>query len=137
MTYARRPPNIDGVTLPDDDAVQPISWKLLGEHTEVMSADAQHVGVVHAVLGDEHLDVFEGVVIDVRRGPGGLRLVDADQIGALQKRRVELRITAAEAKLLPAPTANPAVMRYHPDERLPSAPRQWLTRAWDLLSGRR
>jgi hypothetical protein len=44
----------------------------------VFTSDGESVGVVEQVLGDDGTDIFDGLVIDTRIGPGGHRFVDAE-----------------------------------------------------------
>ena len=55
----------------------PISYLTLEPGTDVISADGERVGVVEHVLADEETGIFDGIVIDVKLGPGGLHFVDA------------------------------------------------------------
>jgi hypothetical protein len=50
-------------------------------------------------------------------------------------RGVVLRITAAEAKSLPEPSANPGSLEATPDDVLPEDLGDKLRRAWDRISG--
>ena len=47
-----------------------------------------------------------------------------------------LDLTAAQARDLHAPEANPAVMEVDPDDVVESELRARLRRAWDVISGR-
>jgi hypothetical protein len=67
----------------------------------VISADGTRVGIVQHVLADSAADIFEGLEIDTRLGPGGLRHVDADQIAAVYNTRVELTLDASAVRRLP------------------------------------
>jgi hypothetical protein len=114
----------------------PASYLTLSPGTDVVSGDGETVGKVEHVLADEQTGIFDGLVIDVRLGPGGLRFVDAPQVDEIYERAVVLSVTAAEVDALPEPTASPAVIESHGDED-PESPLQGkLRRAWDLISGR-
>ena len=63
----------------------PISYLVLEQGTDVISADGERVGTVEHVLGDAETDIFDGLVIDTRLGPGGLRFVDTPQIAELRE----------------------------------------------------
>lgn len=118
------------------EAGEPVSYLTLEEGTEVLSSDGAHVGVVEHVLADIDDDIFDGIVIDTSRAPGGLRFVDAPQITELRSDAVVLAISAADAEGLPEPAPNPAVMEHHGAEDTESELRRKLGRAWDMISGK-
>jgi uncharacterized protein YrrD len=117
-----------------DGAGQPISYKVLEAGTAVYSSDGERIGEVAHVLSAPEEDVFDGIVIDERTGPGGHRFADADDVASIHERAVTLRLDAAASRALPAPSENPAVMKDDPAERGPGFSDK-LRRAWDLLSG--
>ena len=118
---------------PTDDLGAPISYLALEEGTAVYAADGDEVGQVAHVLADEEEDIFDGIVIS--HGLGRHTFADAEQIGPIHERGVELTITAAEAEALPEPAENPAVMDEDLSESEGSGLTAKLRRAWDLLSG--
>lgn len=118
------------------DHGDPISYLTLEAGTDVISADGESVGKVEHVLGDEGTDIFDGLVIDTRLGPGGLRFVDAPEVSELRERAVLLTISAADVEQLPEPGPSPAVMEHHGEEDTEGGLSQKLRRAWDLISGR-
>jgi sporulation protein YlmC with PRC-barrel domain len=111
-----------------------ISYLTLHDGIDVVGSDGERVGTVKHVLADEESDVFDGLVIDTRLGPGGLRFVDADQVADLYERAVVLTITDVES--LPKPEPAPAAMESHGAEDTESPLESKLRRAWDLISGR-
>jgi uncharacterized protein YrrD len=117
------------------DLGDPISYQVLTSGTQVFSSDEAEVGSVVHVLAAEHEDVFDGIVIDEKAGPGGHRFADADQIDAIYEHGVVLNVDRAAAEQLPKPSANPAVLRDDPAERGDGALAGKLRRAWDYLSG--
>lgn len=121
--------------LPDMDLGAPISYEVLEPGTPVYSSDGEDIGKVTHVLADVAEDVFDGIVIDERDGPGGHRFVDADQVGAIHEHGLELRLDVSECRGLPRPSANPAVMRDDPADGGGSRLSRKLRRAWDLVSG--
>jgi sporulation protein YlmC with PRC-barrel domain len=114
----------------------PASYLTLTPGTDVVSSDGETVGKVEHVLADEGTEIFDGLVIDVRRGPGGLRFVDAPEVDEIFERAVVLTIPAAEIDQLPEPTASPGVIESHGEEDSDSPLQGKLRRAWDLISGR-
>jgi hypothetical protein len=113
-----------------------ISYLVLREGVDVLSCDGQKVGTVEHVLADSASDTFDGVIIDVREGPGGHRFADADQVASCHERGLVLTVDAAAAERLPEPSANPATMEVNPGEGVPHGLGAKLRRAWDYLSGK-
>jgi hypothetical protein len=87
-------------------------------------------------LRDEGTGVFDGIVIDVRSGPGGLRFVDAPQVAEIREGAVVLTVRTAEVERLPKPGPNPAVMEHHGVEDSEGRLEHKLRRAWEIVSGR-
>ena len=114
----------------------PISWLALEAGTDAISADGERVGTVEHVLGDQATDIFDGLVIDTRLGPGGLRFVDAPQVAELREDAAVLTLAATEVDALPEPTPAPAVMESHGVEDSESPLEHKLRRAWEIVSGK-
>jgi hypothetical protein len=112
------------------------SYLTLEPGTSVTSADGERVGTVQHVLRDEATDIFDGIVIDMRLGPGGLHFVDAPEVAEIGPDGVRLTISAEEAERLPKPSANPAVMENHGVEDSEGKLEHKLRRAWEIASGR-
>jgi hypothetical protein len=117
------------------DYGEPTSYLTIKEGTAVVSSDSEEVGTVQHVLADEEEDVFDGVVVDTRLGPGGLHFVDAPQVKEIRERAIVLSIPASGVEDLPKPSANPAVLEHHGIEDSESPLQEKLRRAWDLISG--
>jgi hypothetical protein len=117
-----------------DDPGLPISYEVLEAGTPVYSSDEEPVGNVAHVLSVPEEDVFDGIVIAVHDGPGEHRFADADDIGAIHEHAVTLKLDAAACRMLPTPSANPAVMRDDPAAPGPGLSDK-LRRAWDRVSG--
>ena len=115
---------------------EPASYLTLEEGTDVVSAEGDRVGVVEHVLRDDETGIFDGIVIDVRLGPGGLRFVDAPEVAEILEDRVVLAIPRAGIEQLPEPSPNPAVMEHHGVEDTESPLEHKLRRAWEIVSGR-
>jgi hypothetical protein len=118
------------------DLGDPCSYLTLEPGAGVVGSDGEVVGRVKHVLFDEGADVFDGIVIDLKAGPGGLHFADADQVAEIHERGVVLSISSAEAHELPKPAANPAVMENHGVEDSESPLQHKLHRAWELISGK-
>ena len=82
----------------------PVSWRALPIGADVISSDGARVGAVQHTLADVPTSIFEGVVIDIRLGPGGLRFVDSSQIAAIYEDRVVLTVAEARIHDLPVPS---------------------------------
>ena len=119
------------------DVGDPVSYYALEQGARVYSSDGQDVGVVEHVLADEELDVFDGIVVDARSGPGGWRFADAQQVAQMGTKAVVLTVDAGAARRLPAPGENPSAIESHGAEDAPAPELQAkLQRAWDLISGK-
>jgi PRC-barrel domain protein len=119
-----------------EDRGVPVSYLTLEPGTPVFASDGTEVGRVEHVLADADADIFDGLVIDTRVGPGGHRFVDAPLVAEIAERGVTLTVDAAGVERLPAPSENPAEMSADPDEGAESNLSRKLRRAWDLISGR-
>ncbi|HEX5619882.1 MAG TPA: hypothetical protein VFX51_15785 [Solirubrobacteraceae bacterium] len=117
------------------DLGNPVSYLVLPEGSDVVSSDGEKVGTVEHVLAVHEADVFDGVIVDMRAGPGGHRFADADQIAACYERGVVLTLDRDAAEKLPEPSQNPAAMEADPDDVTPDGLNDKLKRAWDYLSG--
>jgi hypothetical protein len=115
---------------------EPASYLTLERGADVISADGERVGAVEHVLRDEHSGIFDGIVIDVRLGPGGLHFVDAPEVAEVQEWSVVLTVPAADVDRLPKPGPNPAVVEHHGAEDSESPLEHKLRRAWEIVSGR-
>jgi len=118
-----------------NDPGLPISYEVLAAGTPVYSSDGQRIGEVTHVLSVPEEDVFDGIVIDEREGAGGHRFADADNVEAIHEHAVTLKLDAAACRELPAPSANPAVMRDDPTDSSSGLSNK-LRRAWNLVSGK-
>ena len=117
------------------DLGNPASYLVLAGGTPVVTSDGHEIGSVEHVLADAGEDVFDGVIVDLRAGPGGHRFADASQVEAIYERGVVLAMSAEAAERLPAPAENPAVLDAGPDDTVPDDLKDKLRRAWDYLSG--
>ena len=117
------------------DLGNPASYLVLADGTPVLSSDGEEIGTVEHVLADADADVFDGVIVDMRAGPGGHRFADADQVEAIYERGVVLSLDAAAAERLPEPSENPATLAADPADTAPDGLDDKLRRAWDYLSG--
>jgi hypothetical protein len=107
------------------------SYLTLQAGTPVRSSDGKDIGEVEHVLADADADIFDGLVIDTRLGPGGHRFVDSEQVARIDEDGVTLTLDERAAQDLHEPSASPATMETAPGDKLPGK----LRRAWDLISG--
>ncbi len=82
----------------------PISYEALAKGTPVVSASGAEIGTVAHVLADEHLDLFDGLVV---KTPHGIRFIDRDLIGTITAAQVMTTIADADADALPKPDGEP------------------------------
>lgn len=120
----------------DDDRGAPIAYLALEEGTDVFASDGERIGTVEHVLADERADIFDGLIVDTRTGPGGWRFADALEIESIHERAVVLKLDSAAAANLPKPDENPAVVDVDADDADGNPVTDKLRRAWDYLSGR-
>jgi hypothetical protein len=117
-----------------DDRGAPISYLTLEPGTPVFTSDGEEVGRVAHVLADADADIFDGIVIERRRG--GHRFVDAPEVAHIASGGVTLRLDRAGAERLPEPGANPATIEADPDEGSEGDLTRKLRRAWDMITGK-
>jgi uncharacterized protein YrrD len=115
---------------------EPASYLTLTPGADVISSDGERVGAVEHVLRDEQTDIFDGLVIDLQLGPGGLHFVDAPEVREITDESVTIAVSAADVENLPKPSENPAVMEHHGVEDSEGKLEHKLRRAWEIISGR-
>jgi sporulation protein YlmC with PRC-barrel domain len=115
---------------------EPASYLTLEPGADVITADGERVGSVEHVLKDESTGIFDGLVVDIRLGPGGLRFVDAPEVGEITETFVVLTLPADEVDKLPKPSPSPAVIEHHGVEDAEGKLEHKLRRAWEIISGR-
>ncbi len=84
-----------------DDLGHPISYLVAKRGIPVFSNDGQKLGRVIRVLAAPEAHLFDGVLFDTSRGPGGRRFVDAPEVGGIYERGIVLKIDAEAAAELP------------------------------------
>ena len=88
------------------DEPHPIADTALQPGTPVQTSDGNPFGTVQAVLVDEKVSVFDGIVVQTAEGP---RFVDADQIGSIYTTYVRTTLSAGQAAELPPPDGSTVV----------------------------
>src|SRR3954454_11346096 len=84
----------------------PIAYTALRPGTPVQTSDGYQFGSVQAVLVDEKVSVFDGLVVQTAEGT---RFVDADQIGSIYTTYVCTALSAEQAANLPLPDGSTLV----------------------------
>jgi hypothetical protein len=84
----------------------PIAYTALQSGTPVQTSDGYHFATVQAVLVDEKVSVFDGIVVQTADGK---RFVDADQIGSIHTTYVRTTLSAEQAANLPQPDGSALV----------------------------
>ena len=82
------------------EAPDPIAYTALQPGTPVQTSDGRRFATVQAVLVDEKVSVFDGIVVQTA---DGARFVDADFIGAIYTTHVCTTLSADQAANLPVP----------------------------------
>lgn len=78
----------------------PIAYAALQPGTPVQTSDGREFGTVAAVLVDAPVDVFDGLNVQTS---GGIRFIDADQIGRIFTTHVCTTLSWDETTTLPDP----------------------------------
>ena len=115
------------------DLGDPTSYLELSRGVPVFDASGREIGKVDHVLADADADIFDGLIIDARSGPGGHRFADASLVDRLDTGGVALTVGSADA--LPEPAENPATLEADPDDVTPDDLGDKLRRAWHWISG--
>ena len=84
----------------------PIAYTALEAGTPVQTSDGYYFATVQAVLVDEKVSVFDGIVVQTAEGT---RFVDADQIGSIYTTYVRTTLSAEQAEDLPLPDGSTLV----------------------------
>jgi hypothetical protein len=78
----------------------PVSWYAIESGWRVTTRDGAAVGQVTDVLGDEELDIFNGLVVGLGVGRR-LRYASADLVSSIETGTVMLELPPDEATSLP------------------------------------
>ena len=76
------------------DEPDPIAYTALQPGTPVHTSDGHPFATVQAVLVDEKVSVFDGIVVQMAEDA---RFVDADQIGSIYSTYVHTKLSAEQA----------------------------------------
>ena len=83
-----------------DAPEHPIAYTALEPGTPVHTSDGHSFATVQAVLVDEKVSVFDGIVVQTA---DGVRFVDADQVATIYTTRVCTSLSGEQAANLPLP----------------------------------
>lgn len=86
-----------------EDLGHPVSYLVAKRGIPVFSSDGKKLGRVVKVQAAPEANLFDGIVFDTNRGPGGHRFVDAPEVDTIYERGVVLTIDSDEAGSLPKP----------------------------------
>jgi sporulation protein YlmC with PRC-barrel domain len=81
----------------------PIAYTALQPGTSVQTSDGHHFATVQAVLVDEKVSVFDGIVVHTEEGA---RFVDADQVASIYTTHVLTTLSREQAANLPPPAGS-------------------------------
>jgi hypothetical protein len=84
-----------------EDLGHPVSYLVAKRGIAVFSSDGQKLGRVVEVSAAPEANMFDGILFDTSRGPGGRRFVDAPEVGQIYEHGVVLKIAASEVDALP------------------------------------
>jgi sporulation protein YlmC with PRC-barrel domain len=84
----------------------PIAYTALQPGTSVQTSDGHHFATVQAVLVDEKVAVFDGIVVQTEEGT---RFVDADQVESIYTTYVRTTLSAEQVGSLPPPDGSTLV----------------------------
>ena len=82
------------------EAPDPIAYTALQPGTPVQTSDGRRFATVQAVLVDEKVSVFDGIVVQTAEGT---RFVDAEHVGSIYTTYVRTTLSADQAANLPLP----------------------------------
>jgi hypothetical protein len=77
----------------------PVSWFVVEPGWKVLATDGTEVGTVHETLGDQELDIFDGLVVS----KGALSkpaYVPSEDVGEIREGEVHLALTSEEVDAL-------------------------------------
>jgi sporulation protein YlmC with PRC-barrel domain len=89
-----------------DEPDHPIAYSALQPGTPVQTSDGHRFATVQAVLVDEKVSVFDGIVVETSEGA---RFVDADHIGTIYTTYVRTTLSGEQAANLPLPDGSTVI----------------------------
>jgi len=83
----------------------PVSWLVVEKGWNVVASDGTEVGTVNTIVGDENLDIFDGLAVTTHRRH--TVYVPAEQVGTITTGQVRLAIGTDEVGRLEPYTTPP------------------------------
>lgn len=84
-----------------EDLGHPVSYLVAKRGVPVFAGDGERLGRVVKVFAAPEANMFDGILFDTTRGPGGHRFVDAPEVEGIYERGVVLKIDAGQVADLP------------------------------------
>ena len=78
----------------------PVAWILVERGWKVLASGGEDVGRVEERVGDENVDIFDGLVISTPAFGLERRYVPSEQVGDIYEGEVHLTLTGAEVERL-------------------------------------
>jgi hypothetical protein len=78
----------------------PVAWVLIERGWKVLASDGSEVGTVDERVGDENVDIFDGLSISSSGLGFGKRYVPSEQVGDIYEGEVHLKLTRAQVDRL-------------------------------------
>jgi hypothetical protein len=77
----------------------PVSWFVVEPGWKVLTSDGSEVGTVHETLGDQELDIFDGLAVS--RSPlSKPAYVPSEHVGEIREGEIHLTLTSKEVEAL-------------------------------------
>jgi hypothetical protein len=77
----------------------PASWFVVEPGWKVLASDGNEVGTVHETLGDQELDIFDGLAVQTG-ALSGPSYVPSEHVGEIREGEVHLALTSEEVAAL-------------------------------------
>ena len=100
----------------------PVAWTLIERGWNVVDAGGAKIGRVDEVVGDENIDIFDGLAIS------GRKYVPSEQVGTIYEGEIHLTVRGDTLADYTAPAV---------EESIIPEPSTWLQRFADMFRGPR
>jgi hypothetical protein len=78
----------------------PVAWVVIEPGWKVVASDGSDVGRVEEVVGDENVDIFDGLVVSSSLFGRSKKYVPSEQVGDIYTNEVHLKLTPDEIERL-------------------------------------